>query len=110
MNKLEADRGMKPLTGQRIGVFGRGGSGKSTCTVFLAKSLAEAGYGVCVLDADSTNEGLAQALGAGDAPESLLDWLGGTVFSGGPVTCPVDDPVPIQGARVRQEEIGRAHV
>jgi energy-coupling factor transporter ATP-binding protein EcfA2 len=54
----------KPLTGQRIGLFGRGGSGKSTCTVLLAKALARAGYAVCVVDADSTNEGLPQALGA----------------------------------------------
>jgi CO dehydrogenase nickel-insertion accessory protein CooC1 len=91
----------QPLAGQRIGIFGRGGSGKSTCTVLLAKVLAQAGYEVCVVDADSTNEGLAQALGADKTPDSLLDWLGGTVFSGDPVTCPVDDPVPIAGAHVR---------
>jgi CO dehydrogenase nickel-insertion accessory protein CooC1 len=105
MNQLEADRGIKPLAGQRIGMFGRGGSGKSTCTVFLAKALAEAGYGVCVLDADSTNEGLSMALGADVVPGSLLDWLGGTVFSGGAVTCPVDDPLPIPGARLREETL-----
>ena len=110
MNTLEPDRGMKPLAGQRIGIFGRGGSGKSTCTVFLAKALAETGYTVCVLDADSTNEGLALALGADGVPKSLLDWLGGTVFSGGPVTCPVDDPAPIQGARVRQEALPSQYV
>lgn len=91
----------KPLAGQRIGFFGRGGSGKSTCTVLLAK----AGYAVCVVDADSTNEALAQALGADKTPDSLLDWLGGTVFSGGPVTCPVDDPVPIVGAHVRSGQL-----
>ena len=95
----------KSLAGQRIGLFGRGGSGKSTTTVFLARALAEAGYPVCVLDADSTNEGLAKALGADRAPDSLLDWLGGTVFSGGPVTCPVDDPVPLAGARVNLREL-----
>jgi CO dehydrogenase nickel-insertion accessory protein CooC1 len=92
---------INPLAGQRLGVFGRGGSGKSTCVVLLAKALATAGYGVCVLDADSTNEGLAQALGADRTPDPLLDWLGGTVFSGGPVTCPVDDPMPLAGARFR---------
>lgn len=90
----------QPLTGRRIGVFGRGGSGKSTCVVLLAKALAKAGYAVSVVDADSTNEGLPQALGADKTPESLLDWFGGTVFSGGPVTCPVDDPVPMAGAHV----------
>jgi CO dehydrogenase nickel-insertion accessory protein CooC1 len=77
MNTLEPDHGMKPLAGQRIGIFGRGGSGKSTCTVFLAKALAETGYTVCVLDADSTNEGLALALGADYVPQSLLDFKAG---------------------------------
>lgn len=95
----------KPLAGQRIGLFGRGGSGKSTCTVLLAKALAKAGYTVCVVDADSTNEGLPQALGADKTPDALLDWFGGTVFSGGPVTCPVDDPVPIAGARVAPSQL-----
>jgi CO dehydrogenase nickel-insertion accessory protein CooC1 len=95
------------LAGQRIGLFGRGGSGKSTTTVFLARALAEAGYPVCVLDADSTNEGLSTALGADRAPDSLLEWLGGTVFSGGPVTCPVDDPVPLAGARVKLHDLPR---
>lgn len=95
----------KPLAGHRIGLFGRGGSGKSTTTVFLATALTEAGYPATVLDADSTNEGLARAMGADHAPDSLLDWLGGTVFSGGPVTCPVDDPVPLAGARINLEQL-----
>lgn len=95
----------KPLAGQRIGVFGRGGSGKSTCVVLLARALVRAGYPVCVVDADSTNEGLTQAFGADKTPESLLDWFGGTVFSGGPVTCPVDDPVPMSGARVASGQL-----
>jgi CO dehydrogenase nickel-insertion accessory protein CooC1 len=90
----------KSLAGQRIGLFGRGGSGKSTCTVLLAKVLAKAGYAVCVVDADSTNEGLPLALGADRTPTPLLDWFGGTVFSGGPVTCPVDDPTPMAGAHL----------
>ena len=105
MNTMEENLVALTLAGQRIGIFGRGGSGKSTCTVFLAKALVKAGYAVCVLDADSTNEGLALALGADHAPDSLLDWLGGTVFSGGPVTCPVDDPVPLAGARFRLAEL-----
>ena len=105
MNRLEQGLIVKPLAGQRIGMFGRGGSGKSTCTVLLAQALAKAGYTVCVLDADSTHEGLAEALGADHAPHSLLEWLGGTVFSGGPVTCPVDDPVPLKEARVREEKL-----
>ncbi|MBE7504180.1 MAG: P-loop NTPase [Verrucomicrobiales bacterium] len=69
-NDMNSDA--KPLAGQRIGVFGRGGSGKSTCVVMLARALARAGYAVCVVDADSTNEGLAQALGAAvEAPTTL---------------------------------------
>jgi len=97
--------GNKPLVGQRIGLFGRGGSGKSTCTVLLAKALAKAGYAVCVVDADSTNEGLPQALGADKTPDPLLDWFGGTVFSGGPVGCPVDSPAPLAGAHVAPDQL-----
>ena len=96
---------LKPLYGQRIGMFGRGGSGKSTITVFLTQALMDLDYPVCVVDADSTNEGLARAMGAGRAPDSILEWLGGTVFAGGPVTCPVDDPVPLASARVNLREL-----
>lgn len=95
----------KPLAGQRIGLFGRGGSGKSTTTVFLARALTAAGYGVSVIDADSTNEGLAKAMGAERDPDSLLEWLGGTVFSGGTVACPVEDPAPLPGARVQLRDL-----
>jgi CO dehydrogenase nickel-insertion accessory protein CooC1 len=95
----------KILGGKRIGIFGKGGSGKSTVTVLLAKSLRDAGYEVCVLDADSTNVGLAQALGIAQTPEPLLDYFGGMVFSGGAVTCPVDDPTPLAGADVVMDEL-----
>ncbi len=100
----------RTLAGRRIGLFGRGGSGKSTCTVLLAKVLAQAGYAVCVVDADSTNEGLPQALGADKTPEPLLEWFGGTVFSGGPVTCPVDDPLPIAGSRLAPGQLPARYV
>jgi CO dehydrogenase nickel-insertion accessory protein CooC1 len=101
---------LRPLAGQRIGLFGRGGSGKSTCTVLLARALARAGYTVCVVDADSTNEGLPRALGADQTPDPLLDWFGGTVFSGGPVTCPVDDPLPMTSARIREGQLPSRYV
>ena len=90
----------KILNGKRIGVFGKGGSGKSTLTVLLAKALRGLDYEVCVLDADSTNVGLPQAFGPDKSPTPLLDDYGGMVFSGGAVTCPVDDPTPLTGADV----------
>ena len=90
----------KPLSGLRIGVFGKGGAGKSTVSVLLAQALRARGHPVLVVDADSTNVGLAGALGIEREPEPLLQYFGGAVFSGGRVTCPVDDPEPLPGASV----------
>jgi len=84
---------------------GKGGSGKSTATVLLARALRKRGYDVCILDADSTNVGLHQALGLESPPESLIDYFGGMVFSGGSVTCPVDDPTPLPGAEVTLDQL-----
>ena len=84
-----------PLADLRIGVLGKGGSGKSTFVVLLARSLVRRGYEVVVLDADSTNVGLHRALGIADPPRPLLEYFGGSVFSGGAVTCPVDDPTTL---------------
>lgn len=88
------------LLGKRVGVVGKGGAGKSTSVVHLAAALRRQGYTVCVLDADSANMGLNQALGIDTPPRPLLDYFGGMVFSGGAVTCPVDDPVPLAGAQL----------
>jgi CO dehydrogenase maturation factor len=96
---------VRPLRNQRIGVFGKGGSGKSTVTVLTARALLRQGYSVSVLDADSTNVGLHNALGIKHPPASLLEYYGGTVFSGGSVSCPVDDPTRLPGAHVSLEAI-----
>ena len=53
----------------------------------------------------STNIGLPQALGIGQAPVPLLEHFGGMVFSGGLVTCPVDDPTPLPGAEITLEQL-----
>jgi CO dehydrogenase maturation factor len=89
------------LAGMKIGLFGKGGSGKSTVTALLAKELAEHGYEVYILDADSTNVGLHQVLGIDHPPAPLMDYFGGAVFRGGRVTCPVDDPTPLSDAVIR---------
>jgi CO dehydrogenase maturation factor len=99
----------KVLDGKRIGVFGKGGSGKSTIVVLLGRALRKRGYEVCVLDADSTNIGLHRALGLELAPVSLLDYFGGMVFSGGRVTCPVDDPTPLPWAEISLDQLGVNH-
>lgn len=95
----------KPLDNNRIGIFGKGGSGKSTVAVLLARALARQGYDVMLLDADSTNVGLHQALGFEHAATPLLDYFGGMVFSGGAVTCPVDDPTLLPGAELTLEQL-----
>jgi len=98
-------RKSQPLAKKRIGVFGKGGAGKSSVVVLLAQALQTRSYRVCVLDADSTNFGLSQALGIDSPPKPLLDFFGGAVFSGGSVTCPVDDPTPLPNARIYLDEL-----
>jgi CO dehydrogenase nickel-insertion accessory protein CooC1 len=93
------------LSGKRIGIFGKGGAGKSTFCVLLARALQSCGVQVCVLDADSTNVGLERALGVTQPPKTLIEYFGGMVFSGGAVTCPVDDPTPLSGAEISMDEL-----
>lgn len=98
---------MKPLYKKRIGILGKGGSGKSTITVLLSRLLAKQGYTVIVLDADSTNIGLYKALGFKKSPRSMIEYFGGTSFCGGSVTCPVDDPTFLPKAKVSLKKISR---
>lgn len=90
----------KIFTDKRIGVLGKGGSGKSTVTVLLANALRKNGYTVCVVDADSTNYGLHKVLGLENEPKSLIDYFGGDIFSGGNINCPINDPSPISNATI----------
>jgi CO dehydrogenase nickel-insertion accessory protein CooC1 len=105
MKKIETNPDRRILAGKRIGVFGKGGAGKSTAVVLLAGGLRSRGYEVCVLDADSTNIGLPLALGIEQSPDPLMEYFGGMVFSGGKVTCPVDDPSPLAGGEISLDEL-----
>jgi CO dehydrogenase nickel-insertion accessory protein CooC1 len=67
------------LAGKKIGFFGKGGAGKSTAVVLIARALVKAGYTVCIVDADSTNVGLHQALGIEQPPSPLIDYYRNTV-------------------------------
>jgi CO dehydrogenase maturation factor len=100
----------KALSDKRIGIFGKGGAGKSTVVVLLANALRERGYEVCVLDADSTNVGVHQAMGLDESPVPLMEYYGGTAFSGGAVTCPVDDPTSLPKAEVFLDGLPQEYV
>jgi CO dehydrogenase nickel-insertion accessory protein CooC1 len=100
----------KSLAGRKIGVLGKGGAGKSTAVVLLARALVRAGYTVCIVDADSTNMGLNKALGIAKPPASLIEYFGGMIFGGGLVTCPVDDPTLLPGAELVLQEMPSDYV
>lgn len=93
------------MKGKRIGIFGKGGAGKSTIAFLISQALQKRGYSVCVLDADSTNLGLHWVFDIQTPPKPLLDYFGGMVFNGGVVTCPVDDPTPLAEAEIDLENL-----
>jgi CO dehydrogenase maturation factor len=84
---------MKPLSGLRILVCGKGGSGKSSIITLMANVLQERDYKILLLDGDASNPGgLARlALGLNNGPKPLIDFFGGREL----VECPVDDPSPL---------------
>ncbi len=60
----------------KILVCGKGGSGKSTISALLAKSIAKKGYEVLVIDGDESNFGLYKHLGI-EPPKELMEYFGG---------------------------------
>jgi CO dehydrogenase maturation factor len=60
----------------KIEISGKGGSGKSTVSVLLARSMKKLGYRVLLVDGDESNIGLENLTGVA-GPVHLLDYLGG---------------------------------
>jgi CO dehydrogenase maturation factor len=62
---------------RKISVCGKGGSGKSSVVILLAKEMRARGHQVLVVDSDESNTGLARMLGFEKRPEPLLALVGG---------------------------------
>ena len=60
----------------KILVCGKGGSGKSTISILLAKSLQKCGFNILLVDTDESNYGLHRLLGVLPS-KNLMDNLGG---------------------------------
>lgn len=60
----------------KIMISGKGGSGKSTVAVLLARALAKSNREVLLVDADESNMGVSRLLGASDS-DNLMENLGG---------------------------------
>lgn len=65
----------------KVLVCGKGGSGKSTITALLAKSMVKRNYNVLVVDSDESNFGLHKQLGL-EMPEDFMNYLGGKKILG----------------------------
>ncbi|WP_218185130.1 P-loop NTPase [Methanogenium cariaci] len=57
-------------------ICGKGGSGKSTITALLAKTMTARGHSVLVIDTDESNQGLHRQLGL-EAPDDFMEYIGG---------------------------------
>jgi len=60
----------------KIMICGKGGSGKSTISVLLSRSMHNLGFNVILVDADESNIGISTLLGV-RPPENLMDSFGG---------------------------------
>lgn len=60
----------------KILICGKGGSGKSTISALIAKSLAGKGYDVLVIDGDESNLSLYRLLGV-NQPKEFIEHFGG---------------------------------
>ncbi|MEA1866010.1 MAG: P-loop NTPase [Euryarchaeota archaeon] len=60
----------------KILICGKGGSGKSTVSSLLAKSMAVKGFDVLVMDTDESNYGLHRQLGM-ELPDDFMNFFGG---------------------------------
>ena len=60
----------------KVLICGKGGSGKSTVSALIAKSLKKSGYRVLLVDADESNFGLHRLMGI-EPPVNLMENLGG---------------------------------
>lgn len=61
----------------KIAICGKGGSGKSTVTAVLAREFGRRGRKVIVIDSDESNSGLHWMLGMEQAPQPLMEFVGG---------------------------------
>lgn len=60
----------------KVAVCGKGGCGKSTTTILLAKELARMGKEVLIIDSDESNYGLSRQLGV-ELPQDFTAYFGG---------------------------------
>lgn len=61
----------------KIGICGKGGSGKSSLVALLADHIEQMGKQVLVVDSDDSNAGLHGLLGLSELPAPLMDLIGG---------------------------------
>jgi len=91
----------------KIMVCGKGGSGKSTFSVLLARAFSARGYSVLLVDADESNFGIPHLLGI-DAPQDLMGSFGGKKGFKEKLNQPL--PADGEGVFVRPQKIGELPV